>query len=450
MQARIIILFSIYFIGMPILAFSQSNTIKFTLKTVIEYGLNHQSSMMYYSNKTKITHQKSRQSMANYLPQVSINGGLTDNIKLQQTIIPKDAFYSGSPEQRVAFGSQYNTSITGQITQAIYNQSYLTGIKAIKPNKKFAKLQEDQNKMNLIFTIASNYFKVLVAQEQLRLQEANKKKFDTILAVTKLQVQQGITNPVKLQQVQVNLNNVVSSISSAKNQLESALNNLKNEVGLDLSINIILSDTSQWLNVIPSLNKYPEYNYEQTLESQIQKTQIILYDFQRKSIRANVIPTISAFGKYGANGFGNDFSGAFSPLLDYSAIGLKLSWDIFTGLRHNAEYKESVLVLKNAKLDYQMNKDNLHVQYKNAKHQSMQAQNDLFNNKQNLRLATNLFKNVTIQYQQGIVSLNDLLSAEESYREAKTQYTKALLNFYLADLKVKKVNGSLANFFDNL
>lgn len=436
---------------LPLTGNAQQQEVRpFTLKECIQYGLTHHPSVRVYENNVEKAHQTAREALSSYLPQVNISAGLDDNLKLQQTIIPAGTFGPGTPEQRVAFGTQYNSAMTVQLDQKIYDQSALVGIKANKPNKEYAALQQEQNKEDLIYNIASAYYQILVAQKQLNLLKSNQERFEQILKVTTLQAEQGVAKKVDVKQVQVNLNNVLSQISTTENNLEIALNTLKNNIGLNPSDSVVLSDTSKWLNQSPSLAPYPDFNYDNTLSSQLQKVQIELYDLQRKSIKAQAIPTLSAYARYGANGFGEKLSETYDPLLDYSAIGIKLSWNIFTGFRRDAQYKEAVLDMNNAMVNYDLNESLQNLQYQNAEASSNEARTAILTNKENMQLAAEVYDNTTLQYRQGVASLSDLLNAELSYKEAQNNYISSLLNYYIADLAVKRANGKLEQYFNQL
>lgn len=436
-----------------LIAFKQESNAQqqqLSLKACIQYGLQNHPSIKLYENNLEKSHQTARESVAGYLPQVSVNAGIDDNLKLQQTIIPAGTFGPGTPEQRIAFGTQYNSSAMIQLDQKIYDQSLITGLKANQPNKDLARLQQAQNNEDLIYNIASAYFQILVAQKQLALLESNKARFEKILKVTQLQAEQGVVKKVDVKQVQVNLNNVLAQISTTKNNLELAQNTLKNNIGLSLQDSIVITDTARWLEETPGLKPNPEFDYTRSISYQLQQTQIKLYDINRRSIRAQSIPTLSLYGRYGANGFGQEFSGAYDPLLDYSAIGIKLSWNIFTGFRRDAQYKLAVLDMENAKVNLTLNEAQQSLQFQNADAQARRAQSTIQTNKDNMDLAAEVYDNTTLQYRQGVASISDLLNAELSYREAQNNYINALLDYYLADLAVQKANGTLQTYYQQL
>lgn len=420
-----------------------------TLKKSIAYGLEHHPSVQIARNNTEKARQAGREALAGYLPQVNVTAGIDDNIKLQQTIIPAGTFGPGTPEQRVAFGTQWNTTAMAQADQKIYDQSLITGLKANKPNNEIAAWNEVKNNQQIIYDISSAYFRILVARRQLDLLNSNKARFEKILNVTQLQEAQGVAKKVDIKQVQVNLNNVLAQISVTEKNLALAENLLKNSMGLPQDQSIVLQDTARWLHE-PALKETPVFQYENNVDYHLQKLQIRLYDINRKMIRQQAIPTLSVYGRYGANGFGQEFKNAFDPMLDYSSVGIRFSWSLFTGFRRDAQYRQATLDYQNAMLNLNLNQALQELQYQNADIAVNQAQITIRTNKQNMELAEEVYENTTLQYQHGLLSLSDLLNAELSYREAQSNYITSLLDYYLADLDLENANGGLSIFYENL
>lgn len=436
------------FLGSPVRAQEEMGM---SLKQCIDYGLKHHKSVVLYNNKVSYANQQAREALSAYLPQVNVNAGLDDNLKLQQTIIPAGTFGPGTPEQKVAFGTQYNSSMMVQLDQKIYDQSLITGLKANKPNIELSGLNEQANNENLIYNIAASYYQIIVAQKNLDLLFTNKENLEKVLKVTELQAEQGVAKKIDVKQVQVNLNNVLAQISVLKNNVDLALNTLKNNMGLPMEQEVALTDTGRWLHAVPEMKLYNDFDYDLTLNAKQQKVQMKLLDINRKMIRHQAIPTLGVYGRYGANGFGADNIGqAFDPLLDYSAIGVKLSWSLFTGFRRDAQYKMAVIDLENARENYSLNQQAQSLQFQNASSKVLQSQSTMATNKSNVDLASEVYQNTTLQYRHGVASLTDLLNAELSYREAQKNYITSLLDFYLADLNVQLANGTIQNFYQQL
>ncbi len=420
----------------------------FSLKECIQYGLDHHPSVTISQNNAAKANAQAAEAVSGYLPQVNVNASFDDNIKLQTSIIPAGAL---SPtETRVTFGNPYGTTVVAQLDQPIYNQALIAGIKANKPNRELAMLTENQTKQTIIYNIASAYYQVITAQKQVQLLQTNKDRMEKLFQVAQLQANTGTARKVDAKQMQVNLNNVKSQLSVAENNARLTLNTLKNAMGYYTADNIVLSDTAYWLNNQQRTITPPAFQYTNTLDYRMQEKQIELYGIQAKNIRAGGIPSLSAYARYGMNGFGTDMDKAVTRQFDYSAVGLKLNMPIFTGFRRNSQYQQAIITRDNARLTMDLNKGNQQLQFENAQNRFLQAQSTLEMNKENLDLANEVYDNASLQYKNGVASMSDLLNAESSYTDAQNNYIQSLISYYVAQLDLEKSNSTLDLYFNKL
>lgn len=441
--------------ALPFVALSQSapaaTNVKLSLKQAIAYGLTYHPTVSIYKMQENKANQEAKEQLANYLPQVNLSSGLDYNIELQKTVIPENTFGPGTPRQIVAFGQKYNANLAGQVDQQLINMELLTGLQANKPNKELAALTAEENNQNIIYNISASYFQIITIQKQLELLNANKERFTKILEVTQLQADLGVAKKVDVKQVQVNLNNVNTQIKNLENNLDLAENQLKNNMGLPLNQEIELTDLENWTQVAIA-NTPPSYafDYYKTYNYLKQEKQLELLDINVRRIRNRIFPVVSAYAQYGYLGFGANLKDAYNPLLDFSKVGIKLSWSIFSGFRRDAQYKQAQIDYDIAKTNLDYNQQLATLQFQNAKLKFSNANATIALNKQNMDLAKEVFDNATLQYNEGVASLAELLNAELAFRESQNIYISSLVDYYRADLDIQKNNNTLQTFFQEL
>ncbi|MDR0792621.1 MAG: TolC family protein [Chitinophagaceae bacterium] len=428
-----------------------------TLKECIAYGLKNHLSVKIYANDIEQSKQKKRESLASYLPQATVSGAVDRNLKIQTNVLnmssANGAGIPGLPDGNlmIKFGTPYDMTLTGEVTQQIIDETKLISIKASDPYNQLAQLNKQQNDEQIIYNTAAAYFQIIVLQKQLELQEDDKIRYEKLLKVAQLRNQQGVAKKSELMQVQVNLNNLVSQIAVTKNNLSYTINILKNYMGMPSTNEIAFSDTSRWLQTVPENNVViPEFNYNITTAYLQQKTQIILNDFNRKSIKAGVYPTLAFYARYGMNGLGNSFGQTFGTLYNYSAIGIKLNWNLFTGFRRDAQYRQATVDYENAVHNLKLNEENQNLMFQNSVVSLQRTDSSISSNRSNMRLAREVYENTSLAYQQGASDLSALLNAENSYRESETNYLQSLLDFYQAELALHRSAGTLKEYFNQL
>ncbi len=422
------------------LLFAQNN---FSLNDCIEYTLNNHPSVKVYENNIKIAQAQSKQALGLYLPSITGSATAIDNIQLQTTILPAGIL---SPEAaEIQFGTTYNTTWGVDVSQTIFDQSKIVGIKANKPYKELTNLQNEQNKENLMYNTASAFIYVLIYEEQLNLLEANQYKYTEMLKVLKHQYSKGIVLENDVNRINISLHSTNYQIEDVTIKENNAINSLKNTMGMNMSETLTISDSLDF-EKLANLKSDTPFDLNNLKENKMNELNVSLQKFNFKSQQAGMLPTITAVGKWGNQALNNDFSDAFSNWNDFSYIGLSLNIPLFNGLIRRQKSKEEKIKLDNEKLNFFLNQQNLQLRYDNAKSEITSAFSSYTSNKDNMELAKNVLSVTDYQYKHGTASLTDYLNDDTAYKQAQTNYLNSLYNLMISQLSYQKSKGTLSEY----
>lgn len=430
-------------IGIPFLTNAQQ---KLSLKECIQYGLQHHNNVKVSALNERGADQAAREALSAYLPQVTGNGTLTDNIKLQSTVLPAGIF--GPEPTRVALGTQYNTNVSAQLDQVLFDQSLLIGIKASKPNTQSALLNTQKTKENIVYSIASGYYQVLITSQQINLLKDNLAKTQQLLSILQLQLDNGVIKKVDFDRTKVSLNNIQSQLTLAESNLSLSQNRLKFQMGMPLNETFVLSDEPRQAG-IPAVDE-SGFDYNNITDIKIQGVTRDLYNLDKSRIKAGYLPKLSAFANYGTMAMGNALGASWGHWLGFGSIGLKLSVPIFDGFRKDAQWRQSEIKMLTLDEQIKLNIRNYELQHNNAVVQLQKARTNLATDEANVQLAKEVYEVTTLQYREGTVPLSDLLNAETSYKESQSNFINSLLNCYQAILDREQAQGTLLDFYNNL
>lgn len=423
---------------------------KWTLKECISYGLEHHKSRNVYANEQLAAQAKAKEALSAYLPSINVNGSIDDNLKVQQSIIPAGIF--GPTDTKVAFTKKFNTTGSVQLDQTIYDQSLLTGLKANKFNEQQAGLNVQQNDEKIIYNISTAYYQIFVYREQLRFLAANQDSYDQQLKISALQVKKGVATEVDLDKIRVNYNNNHSEILVAESNLTLAENQLKNAMGrpLNEALDINTMDTKilqEQVLVQPGDTAFSVANRTEYRLSQV-NAQLLAID--EKRIRNGIFPKLTAYARYGGNGFGDNLGQTFNPILDFSAVGIKLTIPLFDGFKRSAQYTQAKYKHINALENLKIDQESYLLESYNATTKLVKAQAGVANEERNIELALSVFKSTSLQYQKGVTDLTSWLNSLNSLQESQNNYLNAIYTFYQAKVDLIKANGTLKDFYTSL
>lgn len=116
-------------------------------------------------------------------------------------------------------GQKYQTTVTAQASQTIFDRSLLIGLTARKPNQQLAQLNNRQTREDSIYDIASNYYQVFISRQQIALLRDNRQRTQQVLNILKLQRDNGVIQPVDYTRTEVNYNSTPSQLALAENEL---------------------------------------------------------------------------------------------------------------------------------------------------------------------------------------------------------------------------------------
>ncbi len=425
---------------------AQTQPAGWSLKDCISYGLKNYGTVRIAGYQTQIADQQAREAIAGYLPQVNASGNVTDNIKLQTTVLPAGIF--GPEPTRVAFGTKYQTTASASVDQVIFDKSLLVGIKAAKPNTEKAELNARLTQEDVVYAIASNYYQVFVVQQQIALLNDNLKRTEQVLNILKLQRDNGVIQPVDYTRTEVNYNSTKSQLTLAESNLKLALNRLKFQMGMSQEQNLNLSDNTLTTKVPVIENT--GFDARNLTNFKILETNLVLQNLDRERIKAGYLPKLSANAAYGTLALGNNYWESLGKFSGFGSVGLRLSIPVFDGFRRDAQIKQSTLNINILQEQQRLNVASYELQFNNAQTQLQRAQVSLQNDERNIKLAQEVYDVTTLQYKQGTKPLTDLVNAETSYRQAQSDYINSLLNYNQARLDLEQSQGSLLSFYNQL
>jgi len=420
-----------------------------TLKQCIDYGLKNNRNNTIYANEKRAADAKAREVLAEYLPRVSLTSTLDDNLKLQQTVIPAGIF--GPSDVKVSLSKQYSSNATAQLDQVIYDQSMLTGLKANKYNRQQAALNIQQSQEAIIYNISTAYFQIFVYRQQLELLQINKDTYEKQIAIYRLQVSKGTALQKDQDKVTVDYNNTISQIRVAESNLQLAENDLKYEMGYPINEPLAVNtSTPVEISDLQPGDSTADFSPTARVDYRLSQVNIKALQIEQARIRAEALPKLTGYARYGAVGFGNNLKEAYSTLLPFSAVGLKLTIPILDFYKRNAQYKQAEINRINAEEKLKLAEGQYKMEYGNNRTKLLQAQANVENDQRNIALAESVLKVTDLQFQKGITDLTDWLNTQHSLREAQNSYLNSLYNYYLAKIDLEKSAGTLKTFYNSL
>lgn len=422
-----------------------------TLKEAINFALENKADAKKAKLKVENSEYQIQEVRSRALPQISANGNLTYNPVIQTTVIDGAGFGQPGTTIQAAFGQKWVSTAGVSLTQALFDQTVFTGLKAAKSTREFYQINEQLTEEQVIERVANNYYQVYVQRQKLTVIDSTYKNTTKVKNIIKGQYDNGLAKKIDLDRILVKISNINTQRQQVLNAVQIQENALKFYMGMPIETQIEIPQTA--FEVSPqSLSEVP--NTANRTEYLLLKKQEQLLFYQKKAVEAGYYPTLSLSAGYNYIGQGPKMPIGGKPSdgvywSDFSSIGLNLKVPIFTGFGTRAKVRQADIDLRTIKEDINDTKLSLDLAFANAKTQIDNSLTTINNQRENAQLAKEVLENTRNNYVQGLASLTDLLDAENSLTEAQNNYTSAILDYKLAEIQLIKSKGELKTLINN-
>lgn len=429
----------------PTVAQEKPDVQTLSLQEAVKYALEHNEDMQKASYDQLSAKYMVKEAKSSGLPQLNATGNFNMYPAIPVQVIPN--VFDGKPDEMipVQFGTKYNASAGIQLSQLLFNQSYFVGLKAAKSSEDLYRLRKEMTEEEVIYNVSSSYFQILQTKEQFEIINANLARLEQLGKILQLQYENDLARKVDVNRIRVNRTNLETQLQTLTSALDQQMNVLKFFMGMPLEEGIALTDASITLDTgVTTFNSSKELVKGQT-QLQLLNKQSELTELQMENIKAGYYPTLSAVGTYQYNAMRKEFNlfDTNLPWFKTAIVGLQLNIPIFDGMKKHSQIKQSEYSLKSLEADRQKLTKNLEVALENSVSQLQNSSSAIVAQEQNVALAQEVYDTTNDLYKEGISPLTDLLEAEVSLREAKTNLNNEMLKYQLAQLSYLKATGDL-------
>jgi outer membrane protein TolC len=280
--------------------------------------------------------------------------------------------------------------------------------------------------------VINSYGNVLLADESIKILENNKKILEKTFVDTKEIFKNGLIEEENVEQLQITLSTLTSSLENVKRQKRIALDMLKLLLGIDLESELIITDQLSVLtqNNIDLVLLKKEFDAKNTIDYKIGKNLEKSKELMLKLEKSKALPSLAAQVNFGYNSFANqfDFLNSTQQWNNFSNVGVGLNVPIFSSLGRSSRTQQAKIALEQAKTNVAETEQKLKLQFEKAKSDYEFSIEQLATSKSNLNLAERIENKNQIKFKEGMASSFDLTDAQRQLYSAQQIYLQAMLD----------------------
>lgn len=334
----------------------------------------------------------------------------------------------------------HTTSAGVTVSQLLYSQSYLTGVKQVKKAEELSNTLLQKTEEDVIHDVTASYYQILMNYSNMRVLNENIQNLEKLHVILKLQYENDFVKQTDVNRLKVTLTNLKTQHETLKNGIEVQQRILKIISGIPQEKEMKL-DTTNIGKMESGQPKIADFVLDILPDFQLLKKQNELTELQIKADKAAFYPNLAAYGQFTLSSYATKFK--FGDYSNMNTIGLKATIPIFSsGMRKN-KVLQSQLKLQEDNEDFELNKKYLETNFQNATNSLLSAWSNLMDQNENKTLANQVYKQVKLQFDEGMASLTDLLNVESSLLEAENLFNQQLLKYKLAEVELLKATGKI-------
>jgi outer membrane protein TolC len=377
--------------------------------------------------------KKKWETTAMGLPQISAGLDYQNNFELQKSLIPAE-FFGGQPGEfaEIAFGTKHNMNARSNWSQIIFDGSYLVALQASKTYLKFYENAKKNTAVSVREMVINTYGNVLLAEEGLLILKKNKTTLEKTLFETNEIFKNGLIEEENVEQLQITLATVNSSLVYTERLLEIARKMLKITLGMELTDNLTLTDKLDQLSIanLDLTFAKSEFKIDNNTNYQIAKNFTEQRQLELKLEKSKALPSLYANVNFGYNAFNNEF--AFftqnQRWMNYSNLGMSLQVPIFSSLMRSARTQQARIAVEKANTQLKETTQKLQLQFEKAKSEYEFSVEEFTTAKTNLLLAERIEKKQEIKFTEGLSSSFEFNEAQRQLYTAQQNYLQSMVN----------------------
>lgn len=418
----------------------------FSLAEAEEYGVNNNAKVLNAMLDYEAAQKKIWETTAIGLPQVNASGNFQNLIDIPTSVVDATLFNpNAQPGEVMTFqmGQKYSSSLTFNVSQLVFDGSYIIGLQFVKFYSKMAETAIANSKTEIKAMVREAYYNVLVADKNLSLVDSVLINTQKLWKEVEIFQKNGMIKPEEVMQLELAYNRILSTRQNAFKQTEIARNLLKLQMGYDLDATISLTENlDQVLQSIEQANPVlQEFNVAQNQYYILMDQQQQLDGYNLRNEKSKYLPSVGAFFTHSQNAYRNEFdffsgNGAWYPT---TVWGVQVQIPITSS-------GQKLMRVQQAEIKLDQDANNLKQLEEQLKFQELQLKAGFENayqlmkiEKMNIDLAEKIYTNEVKRKDIGSVSGMNLTQLQSQLLTAQGNYVGAVMQMLSFKIQLDKL-----------
>lgn len=405
-----------------------------TLDELIQYALENKIEVKQSKLDQEIGEREIASALSGWFPQINASGNISHFMQLPTANIGG---------QTISMGQKNTSALTFQADQAIINPGLFQVSKAAKYIRQQNNLSVEDTKINTVVDVSKAYYDILTSEEQINIIQENIARLNRQYTEANARYETGLVDKTDYKRAQISLNNANAELKSALEIRKYKYDYLKSLLGMNPNNGLTLSFENQNMESNVLMDTTEVLSYANRVEIRQLQTLKDIQKLNTQYQKWQFLPRLGAFANYGLNYRNNSFADLYGDNFPQSSIGLSLTFPIFQGGKRVQEIKRSELLESRIDMDIENLENQIGAQYSAAMANYRANINEWRNAKENVDLSEEVYNTIKLQYDAGVKTYLELMTAETDLKTSQLNYLNSLYAVLSSKLDIQKALGTV-------
>ncbi|RAP56982.1 type I secretion protein TolC [Oleiagrimonas sp. MCCC 1A03011] len=392
---------------------------------------------------TRSVHEGINQARAALFPQIDASLGLTQDNRGRSSGTYIDQS-TGQLYMTPATGYLRTRNLSLTLSQSVFDLSRYEDLKSAHAQADSQNSQYTAEEQNLLVRVATAYFNVLTAKDQVAFSKAQEKSLARELDQAQQRFKVGLSAITDVQDAKAQHDSATAQLISAQNALDDAREALTQITGEPARNLKVLRDEVPLQPPVPNdVSDWVRTALQNNPSIMAQRYNVDAADYQISSARAGHLPTISANVSYGKSSTWSENGTLNTSTPSDTTFGLTLRVPIFSGGLVQSQVRQAIAQRDASKDGLESQRRQTIRNTRNYFRSVIAGISEVEATRQAVQSSQSALEATEAGFKVGTRTIVDVLIGQQNLTNAQQSYSRARHQFVLNQLLLKQAAGTI-------
>ena len=336
--------------------------------------------------------------------------------------------YSDSFGSKSEFTSSFGVSASQQFLKGAFCRAATASLRQAEFDVALAELDLEDLLLDLSLLVKQSFYTVLKSQEYITVMESALAASEQDLRIARLRLTEGLSSRLDHSRAELVHINRKRDLNTAKKQLQSAIDRLVEQMGLDIGARVTPVPGVSKERIPIRTEEWIEKAFRARPDMRAMRVQLDKHKVSEESARNNVLPTLEAEGSFTVSETDDKFREPLDVTERVWQFSLKFDHGFFD-ISDDELLVQSKIASRQLARTLEDSKREIAVSIRELSRQLKRLSEDIEYLERAEQIASEQLELARLSYEEGLITNRDLITAENDHTAARIDHIRAIYDY---------------------